>query len=86
MKETPKSTEFSVLLLLYWCIIRQILPIISKKGGVMNEKFFMGIVLGMIGGAVLATNSSKTRQLVKEGQTEVSKKVEKMIEPKKQSK
>lgn len=52
----------------------------------MNEKFFMGIVLGMIGGAVLATNSSKTRQLVKEGQTEVSKKVEKMIEPKKQSK
>ena len=49
----------------------------------MNEKFFMGIVLGMIGGAVLATNSSKTRQLVKEGQTEVSKKVSQMAKPKK---
>lgn len=51
----------------------------------MDDKFFMGIFLGMIGGAVLATNSVKTRQLVKEGQQEVSKKVSELTKPKKQS-
>ena len=51
----------------------------------MEDKFFFGIVLGMIGGAVLATNSVKTRQLVKEGQAEVSKKMEQMSKPKKQN-
>ena len=48
----------------------------------MDDKFFFGIVLGMLGGAVLATNSVKTRQLVKDGQTEVAKKVEEISKPK----
>lgn len=51
----------------------------------MDDKFFFGIALGMLGGAILATNSAKARQLVKEGQQEVSKKVEEMTKPKKQS-
>ena len=51
----------------------------------MDDKFFFGIALGMIGGAVLATNSAKTRQLVRDGQTEVTKKVEEMTKPKKQA-
>ena len=51
----------------------------------MNEKFLFGVVLGMVGGAVLATNSAKTRQLVKDGQTEVQKRVEVITKPKKQT-
>ncbi len=51
----------------------------------MDDKFFFGIVLGMLGGAVLATNSAKARQLVKDGQEEVSKKVTEMAKPKTQS-
>ena len=49
----------------------------------MNDKLFMGILLGMLGGAVLATNSAKARQMVIDGQTEVSKKVSQMAKPKK---
>lgn len=44
----------------------------------MNEKFLFGIALGMLGGAVIATNSMKARQLIKDGQTEVLKQVDKM--------
>lgn len=51
----------------------------------MDDKFFFGIVLGMLGGAVLATNSVKTRQLVKDGQTEVAKKVEEISKTKKKN-
>ena len=42
----------------------------------MNEKFMFGLALGMIGGAVIATNSVKTRQLVKSGQEQVVEKAE----------
>ena len=49
----------------------------------MNDKFLIGVVLGMLGGAVLVTNSVKARQAVKEGQTQVIEKVEKMSKPKK---
>ena len=52
----------------------------------MNDKFLIGVVLGMLGGAVLVTNSVKARQVVKEGQTQVIEKVEKMSKPKKKSK
>ena len=51
----------------------------------MNEKFLFGVVLGMIGGAVLVTNSAKARQLIKDGQTEVQKKVEVIAKPKTQT-
>ena len=44
----------------------------------MDEKFFMGIILGMVGGAVLATNSAKARQVVKDGQEQVLEKAKEM--------
>ena len=42
----------------------------------MNDKFIFGVVLGMLGGAVLATNSVKARQMVKAGQEQVVEKAE----------
>ena len=48
----------------------------------MDEKFLTGILLGMIGGAVLVTNSVKARQMVKDGQTQVKKKVAEISKPK----
>ncbi len=48
----------------------------------MNDKFLCGVILGMLGGAVLATNSAKARQIVKDGQQEVQKKVEQITKPK----
>ena len=52
----------------------------------MDDKFLVGVVLGMLGGAVLVTNSVKARQVVKDGQTQVIEKVEKMSKPKKTTK
>jgi hypothetical protein len=50
----------------------------------MNDKFLFGVILGMLGGAVLATNSVKARQVVKDGQEQVIQKVEDMTKkPKK---
>ena len=48
----------------------------------MNDKFLCGVILGMLGGTVLATNSAKARQIVKDGQQEVQKKVEQITKPK----
>ena len=45
------------------------------KGGIMDDKFLCGVILGMIGGAVLVTNSVKARQIVKDGQAQVIDKV-----------
>lgn len=42
----------------------------------MDDKFLCGMLLGVIGGAVLATNSAKARQMVKDGQEQVKQKVE----------
>ncbi len=44
----------------------------------MDDKFLCGMLLGVIGGAVLATNSAKARQMVKDGQEQVKEKVEQM--------
>ena len=44
----------------------------------MDDKFLCGMLLGVIGGAVLATNSAKARQMVKDGQEQVKQKVEEM--------
>ena len=52
--------------------------IITLKGGVMDDKFLCGLVLGMMGGALIATNSAKARQIVKDGQEQVKQKVEDM--------
>ena len=42
----------------------------------MDDKFLFGMLLGVVGGAVLATNSAKARQMVKDGQEQVKQKVE----------
>ncbi len=44
----------------------------------MDDKFLTGIVLGMVGGALIVTNSVRARQMVKEGQEQVKEKVEKL--------
>ena len=44
----------------------------------MDDKFLFGMLLGVVGGAVLATNSAKARQMVKDGQEQVKEKVEQM--------
>ena len=41
----------------------------------MDDKFLCGVILGMIGGAVLVTNSAKARQVVRDGQEQVKQKV-----------
>lgn len=40
----------------------------------MNDKFLFGVILGMLGGAVLVTNSVKARQMIKSGQQQVVEK------------
>lgn len=42
----------------------------------MNEKFLCGIILGMLGGALIVSNCSKIRQMVKDGQNQLKQKVE----------
>lgn len=44
----------------------------------MDDKFLCGVILGMLGGALIATNSAKARQIVREGQEQVVKKADKM--------
>lgn len=44
----------------------------------MDEKFLTGMLLGIIGGAFIATNSAKARSLVKEGQEAVKQKMDKL--------
>ena len=44
----------------------------------MDDKFLCGVLLGMLGGAVLVANSSKARQMVKDGQSEIRRKAEEL--------
>lgn len=46
----------------------------------MDDKFLCGMLLGVLGGAVLATNSAKARKAVKDGQEQLKKKMEQMQE------
>lgn len=48
----------------------------AGRGGNMDDKFLCGMLLGVIGGAVIATNSAKARQMVREGQEQVKQKVD----------
>lgn len=37
----------------------------------MNDKFYFGLVLGMLGGALIASNSVKARKAVVNGQEQI---------------
>jgi hypothetical protein len=50
----------------------------------MDDKFLAGIVLGMLGGALIVTNSVKARQFVKDGQERVVKSMEELDKQSKQ--
>lgn len=45
------------------------------KGEFMNNEFCLGIILGMVGGALLINNSKKAKELLDEGQQKVAKKL-----------
>ena len=42
----------------------------------MREKFYLGVALGMLGGALITANSIKARKLVKNGQEQVMDKID----------
>ena len=44
----------------------------------MDDKFLIGVLLGMVGGALLTTNSVKARQFVKDGQNQVMQKAQEL--------
>ncbi|MBQ8726632.1 MAG: hypothetical protein IJY84_06005 [Clostridia bacterium] len=44
----------------------------------MEKNFVIGLVLGMLGGALIVTNSYKARKLVKEGQDAAWEKMSKI--------
>ena len=46
------------------------------------EKFAIGLVLGGLGGAILAANSCKMRTLVRKGQEEMKAKLDQMLDEK----
>ena len=46
------------------------------------EKFAIGLVIGGIGGALLAANNYKMRTLIKKGQEEVQIKLDKLMDEK----
>ena len=45
----------------------------------MEKMFFLGLVFGLAGGALLVANSCKARALVKKSQTELLEKVDAML-------
>jgi hypothetical protein len=46
------------------------------------EKFFLGLAIGMAGGAIIVANNCKLRNLVKKNQEDVMKKAEQYIDSK----
>lgn len=46
------------------------------------EKFFLGLAVGMVGGAVIVANSCKVRNLVKKNQEDIMAKAEEYIDEK----
>ncbi len=49
----------------------------------MNEKFLCGVILGMLGGAIIVNNSIKAKSLVEKGQEQVVEKISKTLNKKK---
>lgn len=45
----------------------------------MDVKFMTGVALGMVGGALIAVNSVKARQMIKDGQETVKEKAEQVM-------
>ena len=52
----------------------------------MDDKLLCGIALGMVGGALLATHSQKTREVIKDGEQQLKEKVDNLKKPAKKSK
>ncbi len=48
----------------------------------MEKMFCLGLMLGMVGGALIVANSYKARTLVKKSQSEVMEKVNEMMDEK----
>ena len=49
----------------------------------MESKLFcLGLAVGMVGGAILVANSKKVRQMIKEGQEQIRKKIDEMEDKK----
>ncbi len=48
----------------------------------MEKMFCIGLVFGMLGGALVVANSYKARSLVKKGQSEFMQKMDDMMEEK----
>lgn len=46
----------------------------------MEKMFCLGLVLGMVGGALIVANSYKARSLVKKSQAELLEKVDEMMD------
>ncbi len=46
----------------------------------MEKMFCLGLVLGMVGGALIVANSYKARSLVKKSQAELLQKVDEMMD------
>lgn len=46
------------------------------------EKFTIGLLLGGVGGALLAANSCKMRMLVRKGQEEIKQRLDEMMDEK----
>ncbi len=51
----------------------------------MDEKFLLGVILGMTGGALLVNNCSKAKKLVQEGQQKVTDKINEITKKSKNS-
>ena len=51
----------------------------------MEKNFAIGLFLGMIGGALIVSNSYKARKLVREGQQQIKNKVSNLAKCKEQS-
>lgn len=48
----------------------------------MNDKFLIGVILGMAGGALLVANSKKAQQIVKDGEQQVKDTINKATKKK----
>ncbi|MBD5636434.1 MAG: hypothetical protein HDP28_01245 [Clostridia bacterium] len=51
----------------------------------MEKMFCLGVMFGMVGGALIVANSYKARTLVKKSQSEVMEKVNEMMDEKLQA-
>ena len=52
--------------------------ILIVGGGVMDKEFYLGMMLGVLGGALISANSIKVRKAVKDGQDQLMNAVEKL--------